>query len=94
MTETTNARTDLVESITREVLAALGAGGAGAMKPGDLCLTCTGACASLVAASLKGLADRRADVSLPGGVLRVEWLDGRVVLTGPARHMFDGKTVD
>src|SRR5664279_2740398 len=53
MTETTNARTDLVESITREVLAALGAGGAGAMKPGDPCLTCTGACASRCATKVR-----------------------------------------
>jgi len=53
----------------------------------------TGACASLVAANLKGLAGRRATVTLPGGDLRVEWLEQQVVLTGPARHVFDGKTV-
>lgn len=54
----------------------------------------TGACAALVAASLNGLASRRASVSLPGGVLEVEWCDDGVVLTGPARRVFDGKTVD
>jgi len=53
----------------------------------------TGACAILVAASLKGLTGRSATVSLPGGLLEVEWREGQVVLTGPARHVFDGKTV-
>src|SRR5664279_629197 len=68
MTETTNARTDLVESITREVLAALGAGGAGgagAMKPGDLCLTCTGACASRCATKVRDV--------VAGGASRVAY---------------------
>ncbi len=54
----------------------------------------TGACASLVAAFRAGLAGRRADVRLPGGILRVEWLDEGVFLTGPASHVFDGKTVE
>ena len=63
MTETTNARTDLVESITREVLAALGAGGAGPLKPGDPCLTCTGACASRCAAKVRDV--------VAGGATRV-----------------------
>ncbi|MHB8895336.1 MAG: diaminopimelate epimerase [Candidatus Geothermincolia bacterium] len=54
----------------------------------------TGACASLVAASLVGLTGRRATVLLPGGELEVEWRDEGVVLTGPARHVFDGKTVE
>ena len=53
----------------------------------------TGACAVLVAASLKGLTGRSATVTLPGGPLQVEWREGQVVLTGPARHVFDGKTV-
>lgn len=52
----------------------------------------TGACASLVAASLEGRADRRAMVSLPGGDLLVEWRPEGVFLTGPARHVFDGRT--
>src|SRR5664279_3730761 len=64
MTENTNARTDLVESITREVLAALGAGGAGA-KPGDLCLTCTGACASRCATKVRDV--------VAGGASRVAY---------------------
>lgn len=50
----------------------------------------TGACASLVAAMLNGLCDKRSLVSLPGGDLEVNW-DGEVVfLSGPARHVFDG----
>ena len=54
----------------------------------------TGACASLVAASLNGIADRKATVTLRGGDLSVEWLENGVLLTGPARHVFDGSTVD
>jgi diaminopimelate epimerase len=54
----------------------------------------TGACAALVAASLNGLTGKSATVSLPGGSLEVEWREDAVVMTGPARHVFDGKTVD
>jgi diaminopimelate epimerase len=53
----------------------------------------TGACACVVAASLKGLTGRRASVSLPGGLLEVDWGASQVMLTGPARHVYDGKTV-
>ncbi len=49
MTETHDTRTDLVEAITREVLAALGApGGAG-----DPCATCRGACAARCAPKVR-----------------------------------------
>lgn len=52
----------------------------------------TGACASLVAATLAGLVDRRATVRFPGGDLEVEWADDdHVYLTGPATHVFDGR---
>jgi diaminopimelate epimerase len=54
----------------------------------------TGACAALVAANLNGFTGKRASVSLPGGMLEVEWSESGVSLTGPARHVFDGKTVD
>ncbi len=54
----------------------------------------TGACAVLVAANLVGLAGRAAAVTLPGGELEVEWTDEEVLLTGPARHVFDGETVE
>jgi diaminopimelate epimerase len=52
----------------------------------------TGACASLVAASLMGLAGRRAVVRFEGGDLDVEWAeDDHVYLVGPAVHVFDGE---
>ena len=53
----------------------------------------TGSCAALVAASLCGLADRRAHVVLDGGELVDEWDEatGHVFMTGPATHVFDGE---
>jgi diaminopimelate epimerase len=52
----------------------------------------TGACASLVAAHLAGIAGRRAAVWFPGGALDVEWLpDGPVVMTGPAVRVYEGE---
>ncbi|MCX7799322.1 MAG: diaminopimelate epimerase [Fimbriimonadales bacterium] len=51
----------------------------------------TGACACTVAAALTGRAERAVTVRLPGGELRVEWLeDGRVLMTGPAETVFEG----
>lgn len=52
----------------------------------------TGACATLVAAVLNGLARRQAVVELDGGSLSVEWReeDGRVYMTGPATEVFRG----
>ena len=52
----------------------------------------TGACATLVAAVLLGLADDKAEVMLPGGPLQIEWPDrrGSVLMTGPAEAVFDG----
>jgi diaminopimelate epimerase len=53
----------------------------------------TGACASLVAASMIGLVGRQATVRFPGGELEVEWApDGHVYLTGPAAFVFEGET--
>lgn len=49
----------------------------------------TGACASLIAASVKGFCGQKAIVRLAGGALEVEWSE-RVYMTGPARHVFDG----
>lgn len=52
----------------------------------------TGACATLVAGALNGLLDRKATVHLPGGDLLIEWLeDGEVLMTGPAREVFEGE---
>lgn len=54
----------------------------------------TGACATLVAANLNGLCGKQASVVLPGGRLELEWTEEGVLMTGPARHVFDGKTVE
>ena len=51
----------------------------------------TGACATLVAASLNGLSSRSAVVHLAGGDLKIEWLEsGEVLMTGPAATVFKG----
>lgn len=53
----------------------------------------SGACAVLVAARLRGLADARATVSLPGGDLQIAWTgpDAETVyMTGPAEFAFEG----
>lgn len=51
----------------------------------------TGACASAVAAHLRGYAGRDVAVSLPGGTLQVRWTDeGPVRMTGPAVLVSDG----
>jgi len=52
----------------------------------------TAACASVVAASRKGLIDRKAIVRLDGGDLAVEWLEnGTVQMAGPATLVFKGE---
>jgi diaminopimelate epimerase len=58
-----------------------------------LTLACgSGACAVMVAARLQGLVEDVVDITLPGGVLRLEW-DGKgiVYLTGPAVAVFSGE---
>ncbi len=52
----------------------------------------TGACATLVACHLLGLADRHARLDLPGGPLEIEWdqTTGHIFMTGPAEAVFDG----
>lgn len=52
----------------------------------------TGACATAIGAMRRGLTDRRATVSLPGGSLVIEWResDGQIVMTGPATESFRG----
>ena len=51
----------------------------------------TGACATLVAAVRRGLAERKADVILDGGTLKIEWTaDGHVRMTGPVATSFSG----
>ncbi len=51
----------------------------------------TGACASAVAASLKGVTGRDITVHLKGGDLTIRWnKDDRVFMTGPAVEVFEG----
>jgi diaminopimelate epimerase len=51
----------------------------------------TGASAAGVAASLKGLTERRVNVMLAGGELMIEWNeDNHVYMTGPAVEVFEG----
>ena len=43
------------------------------------------ACAAAVCAARLGLTERRVSITLPGGVLEIEWrADGDIVMTGPA----------
>ncbi len=53
----------------------------------------SGACATLVAAVTEGLAERTAQVVLPGGALTIEWNeeDNHVYMTGPAEAVFSGE---
>ena len=52
----------------------------------------TGACATLVACSLNGLVERKANIELLGGTLNIEWNeeDNHVYMTGPAVTVFEG----
>jgi diaminopimelate epimerase len=52
----------------------------------------TGACATAVAATRRGLSGRSSTVVLDGGELRIDWLDtGNVRMTGPAAISFSGR---
>jgi len=52
----------------------------------------TGACASAVASSIKGLTGREVAVRLEGGDLKIEWArDNHVFMTGPAEEVFEGE---
>ncbi len=52
----------------------------------------SGACAALVAAVRRGLAERTAELVLDGGSLEIEWraADGHVLMTGPVATSFSG----
>jgi len=51
----------------------------------------TGACATLVAASLTGRAHRQGIVFLPGGALQISWDENNhVMMTGPATEVYSG----
>jgi len=52
----------------------------------------TGSCAVLAAGVSLGLLERCANVRLPGGMLRDEWLEnGRIRMTGPAETVYSGE---
>ena len=52
----------------------------------------SGACAAVVAASRRGLVQRKADVVLEGGTLTIEWLrDNHVMMTGGIAVAFKGE---
>jgi diaminopimelate epimerase len=56
----------------------------------------TGACAAVVAAARRDLADRTATVELDGGELLIEWREGddHVLMTGPTAVEFVGRLPD
>lgn len=53
----------------------------------------SGACAAVVNAVRRGLTGRQVDVTLPGGVLGIEWreADSHVLMTGPVATAFEGR---
>ncbi|WP_420608015.1 diaminopimelate epimerase [Novosphingopyxis sp.] len=59
-----------------------------------LTLACgSGACATAIAAIRKGLATSPVAVHLPGGVLTVDWAEGKPVrMRGSASYVFSGRT--
>jgi deoxyribose-phosphate aldolase len=65
MTDTLNQRNDLVEAITREVLAALGAGGGAVATATDPCASCVRGCAAQCATKVRDI--------VAGGATRVEY---------------------
>lgn len=50
----------------------------------------SGACATAVAAHLRGLTGRQVVLEMDGGTLEVDWRDDGVWLSGPVAHVFDG----
>ncbi len=52
----------------------------------------TGACAAAVAGQLRNLLDQHVTVTLPGGILSIEWQgkNSPVMMTGPAQTVFTG----
>jgi diaminopimelate epimerase len=52
----------------------------------------TGACSVAVAGFLTGRSERSVDIRLPGGHLKLDYLeDGKVLMTGPAETVFEGE---
>lgn len=52
----------------------------------------TGACATAVAACLRGVSGRESDIEMDGGTLHIEWResDNHIYMTGPAATAFEG----
>jgi len=50
----------------------------------------SGACATAVAAHLRGLTGRHVTLDLDGGVLEIDWRDDGVWMAGPVARSFDG----
>jgi diaminopimelate epimerase len=50
----------------------------------------SGACATAVAAHLRGLMGRSVTIHMDGGILTVDWRDDGVWLSGPTARVFDG----
>jgi diaminopimelate epimerase len=50
----------------------------------------SGACATAVAAHLRGITGRRVLLDLDGGLIEIDWRDDGVWMTGPTAHVFDG----
>jgi len=51
----------------------------------------SGACATLVAAYIRGLADKHVRMQVDGGWLTLDWRDDGVWMTGPTTHVFDAR---
>ena len=51
----------------------------------------TGACATAVAAHLRGLTGRRVTLDLDGGVLEIDWREDGVWMAGPVALVFEGQ---
>ena len=47
-------------------------------------------CATAVAAARRGLTGPKVQIELDGGILRIEWRDDGVWMTGKTAHVFDG----
>jgi diaminopimelate epimerase len=50
----------------------------------------SGACATAVAANLRGLTGRHVLIDVDGGTLEIDWREDGVWMAGPVAHVFDG----
>ena len=55
----------------------------------------SGACATIVAATHRGLSGRKAEIIMDGGKLILEYKEnGHILMTGPVTYVFDGNLKD